>query len=52
MNWPRILSEYSAYLQVEKGLSGNTVQAYLSDLRQFQASFTSSDSISRRSTQK
>lgn len=37
MNWPRILSEYSAYLQVEKGLSGNTVQAYLSDLRQFQA---------------
>jgi len=36
VNWSRTLAEYSAYLQVEKGLSANTVQAYLSDLRQFQ----------------
>lgn len=31
----QILDEYLAYLQVEKGLAGNSVQAYASDLRQF-----------------
>lgn len=37
MNWQRTLAEYAAFLQVEKGLAKNTVQAYLSDLRQFKA---------------
>ena len=37
VNWARTLAEYSAYLRIEKGLSENTVQAYLGDLRQFQA---------------
>lgn len=37
MTTARILAEYSAYLRIEKGLSDNTVQAYLGDLRQFQA---------------
>ncbi len=32
----QILSEYLAFLQVEKGLSENSVRAYRSDLRQFQ----------------
>lgn len=31
----QILDEYLAYLQVEKGLAENSVQAYASDLRQF-----------------
>lgn len=31
----QILNEYLAYLQVEKGLASNSVQAYRSDLRQF-----------------
>jgi len=37
VNWQRTLAEYAAFLQVEKGLAKNTVQAYLSDLRQFKA---------------
>ena len=31
----QMLEEYLAYLQVEKGLASNSVQAYASDLRQF-----------------
>lgn len=31
----QMLEEYLAYLQVEKGLTSNSVQAYASDLRQF-----------------
>ncbi|NMB02646.1 MAG: site-specific tyrosine recombinase XerD [Firmicutes bacterium] len=31
----RILEEYSSFLRIEKGLSENSVQAYLTDLRQF-----------------
>ncbi|MDI9458111.1 site-specific tyrosine recombinase XerD [Candidatus Darwinibacter acetoxidans] len=36
MKWSRTLDGYAAYLRIEKGLSDNTVQAYLSDLTQFQ----------------
>lgn len=36
MSLGRILDEYYAFLRIERGLSANTVQAYSSDLRQFQ----------------
>lgn len=36
LKWSRTLDGYAAYLRIEKGLSDNTVQAYLSDLTQFQ----------------
>lgn len=35
MDLMRVLQQYSAFLKIEKGLSDNTVQAYLGDLRQF-----------------
>lgn len=35
MSTARILQEYSSFLRVERGLSENSVQAYLSDLNQF-----------------
>ncbi|MGI6158804.1 MAG: site-specific integrase, partial [Limnochordia bacterium] len=34
LKWSRTLDGYAAYLRIEKGLSDNTVQAYLSDLTQ------------------
>lgn len=35
--WAQVLDEYLAFLQIEKGLSPNSVNAYGSDLRQFGA---------------
>ncbi len=34
-NDERMLEQFLAYLQVERGLSRNTVSSYASDLRQF-----------------
>ena len=31
----RFVSEYTAYIQIERGLAPNTVQAYVRDLKQF-----------------
>jgi len=31
----RLLTEYLAYIRIERGLAANTVQAYTRDLKQF-----------------
>ncbi|MFQ5335156.1 MAG: site-specific integrase, partial [Flavobacteriales bacterium] len=36
MDWNSALAGYKAYLQLEKGLSANTVDAYLNDLHKLQ----------------
>jgi len=33
MNWSRLIKQFEAYLQLEKSLSGNSVEAYLRDIR-------------------
>jgi len=38
MDWPQIIKEFEGFLKLEKGLSSNSIGAYLSDmgkLRQF-----------------
>jgi len=32
MDWKRIIKEYGGFLKLEKGLSLNSIEAYLSDL--------------------
>jgi len=33
MNWSVLIKQFEAYLQLEKSLSGNSVEAYLRDIR-------------------
>lgn len=35
MNWPPLIKGFKAYLQLEKSLSANTVEAYLNDVGKF-----------------
>lgn len=37
MNWPPLIKGFKAYLQLEKSLSSNSVEAYLSDVGKFAA---------------